>query len=247
MGVGDWKLSQRSFQAEHFRLKSCFQLLLFLHVCPHHLNWQEWFSLKIRIFVFKYLCFSVMTARQRQFTGAAGTLLTVPRSANKRTGPGNTRRHARGPWEGGTESEGGHTWSEGGHTLNQVLKLSQSVADSYCTEITIFCGDSFGYWGRWGICLKTWKVPTVLFLESHEKNLYKIETAPHIRALMFAPKRCIFGEVCLLRSYHELLWVHVLLIFLQKKVLKSPQFCWLLPIFTKSIDIKSNSKMARDF
>ena len=134
------------------------------------LNWQEWFSLKIRIFVLKYLCFSVMTARQRQFTGAAGTLLTVPRSASKRTGPGNTRRHARGPWEGGTESEGGHTWSEGGHTLNQVLKLSQSVADSYCTEITIFCGDSFGYWGRWGICLKTWKVPTVLFLESHKKK-----------------------------------------------------------------------------
>ena len=80
------------------------------------------------------------------------------------------KKTCKRPVRRGDREWGGTHMEWGGSALNQVLKLSQSVADSYCTEITIFCGDSFGYWGRWGICLKTWKVPTVLFLESHEKK-----------------------------------------------------------------------------
>ena len=63
--------------------------------------------------------------RRRQYTGAAGTLPTARQSASRPTGPGSTRRTARGPSGGGTGSEGGGS----GGTLNQVFKLSQSVAE----------------------------------------------------------------------------------------------------------------------
>jgi len=80
-----------------------------------------------------------------------------------------------------------------------------------------------------------------------KKKLYKIETAPHIHALMFAPKRCIFGEVCLLRSYHELLWVHVLVIFLQKKFSNLHNSVDFYQFSQSLLTLKANLKMARDF
>jgi len=80
-----------------------------------------------------------------------------------------------------------------------------------------------------------------------KKNLYKIETAPHIQALMFAPKRCIFGEVCLLRSYNELLWVHVLLIFLQKKFSNLHNPVDFYQFSQSLLTLKATLKMARDF
>ena len=84
-----------------------------------------------------YIC-SVMTVKRRQSTGAAGMLPTAAQSVSRRIGVGSTRRTARGPSggkrrrrmrrslsEGGTGSEGGGS----GGTLNQVFKLSQSVAE----------------------------------------------------------------------------------------------------------------------
>jgi len=79
------------------------------------------------------------------------------------------------------------------------------------------------------------------------KKSFKIETALHIQALMIAPKRCIFGEVCLLRSYHELLCVHVLPSFFYKKFsnIRNPVDFYL---FSQSLmTLKATLNVARDF
>jgi hypothetical protein len=99
----------------------------------------------------------------------------------------------------------------GGSESSLETKSTRGEHLLYRLQIVFFC-DSFGYRGC-GQNYSKKKVPTVLFLESHERKLFlfKNHKSPLcIQALLLTPERCIFGEVWLRESCHELLRVHVL-------------------------------------